>query len=665
MYNKMVNSNVNPSVEYKETTDIEPDDLKYESFPYNIIFDTIDTINPIQVIFGQLKTTYENDGVSYFPMYFLNNKNIASQIGVLEIGKLNKLDIFEGGDGGEIIPDVKNIVLFKFATKDYLKSLDDSASESESETEPELIEESDESDDGIFSVRTAKAPVDRKSIFSVDIHKKQIVTLPEESKEDARVIRKSYNMAPSDDWIVKFMQNRNYKIQDTNDCFFASVFHAFNEIGENITVDKLRGLLADEIVDEMYQNKKKAYLEYENLLDENNRIIGGNKNSLALLKKRIKSTDVSTEERRRIVDEAKKLKDNITSCGDANRAYETFAKKNIHANFKEMCGINTLAQYQDFVRSSKHSAEPSEITLLEHLLNVKFIILSEDAHKEDSTDSVLECGNDLDARFSPNFYIIVSRAGHKYNLVSYKDKKLLTFREIPYDIKMLILNKCMERNAGNYNYIQDFRNLKSRMGIPIDDLGDGYDYAGLEHDPDIVFMISQDSASPGCGSGERIPMEKIFQYVQLAKIPKWRKKLDDSWTEAPFDLDGHRWASADNQYQAAKYKNSYPDFAVMFSIDGNSQFSKDPALAKLVGGSNKHELKPPHVKHVDKDFYGERSVKEKYNGLVAKYEQNLDIAAALLATRPAILMQFHRGKKPEVRHDLMRVRDYLASKNMR
>ena len=663
MYNKMVNSNVNPLVEYKETTDIDPDDLKYESFPYNIIFDTIDTINPIQVIFGQLKTTYENDGVSYFPMYFLNNKNIASQIGVLEIEKLKKLDIFEGGDGGEIVPDVKNIVLYKFATKDYLKSLDDSAIESDSDTE--ILEESDESDDGIFSVKTAKTPIDKKSIFTVDIHKKQIVTLPEESKEDARLIRKSYNMAPSDDWIVKFMQNRNYKIQDSNDCFFSAVLHAFNEIGENITADKLRGLLADELVDETYQNKKKAYLEYENLLDENNKIIGGNKNSLAILKKRIKSVDVSTEERRRIVDEAKKLKETIADRADANRAYETFAKKNMHANFPEMRGINSLAQYQDFVRSSKHSAEPSEITLLEHLLNVKFIILSEDSHKEDSTDSVLECGNDLDARFSPNFYILVSRAGHKYNLVSYKDKKLLTFREIPYDIKMLILNKCMEHNAGNYNYIQDFRNLKSRMGIPVDDVSDGYDFAGLEHDPSIVFMIPQDSVAPGCGSGERIPIEKIFQYVQLAKTPKWRKKLDDSWTEAPFDLDGHRWASAENHFQAAKYRNSYPDFTAMFSVEGNSQFSKDPALAKLVGGRNKHELKPPHVKHVDKDFYGERSVKEKYNGLVAKYEQNLDLAEALLATRPAVLMQFNRGKKPEVRYDLMRVRDYLASKNMR
>jgi len=58
MYTKMVYSLINPSVEYKETTDIESDDIKYESFPYHIIFDTIDTVNPIQVIFGQLKTDF-------------------------------------------------------------------------------------------------------------------------------------------------------------------------------------------------------------------------------------------------------------------------------------------------------------------------------------------------------------------------------------------------------------------------------------------------------------------------------------------------------------------------------------------------------------------------------------------------------------------------------
>ena len=668
----MVKSNINPKVGYKETTDIEPDDLKYESFPYNIIFDTIDPNHPIQVIFGQLKTTYENDGVSYYPMYFLSKKNIASQMGVLEIEKHKKLDIFEGGDGGEIIPDVKNIVLHSFVNKDYLDSMEsvsdtDSESDSEFGAEPEVLSESE---DDLFHVKTDKTPIDRKSVFTIDIHKKQVATLPEETKTDAQTIRKTYNLAPSDDWIVKFMKNRNYKINDSNDCLFAAVFNAFNEIGENLTVDKLKTLLADELTDEMYQDKKKAYLEYDNIITENNKIIGGRKKAMDILKKRVKSNDVSNDERRRIVEEAKKIKQNITDTIQSNRETETFVKQNMHGNFLEMRNINSFGQYQDFVKSSRHTAEQSDITIMEHALNVKFIILSEDAYKEQSMDSVLDCGKDADAKFSPNFYIIVSRAGNKYNLVSYKEKKLLTFREIPYDVKMLIINKCMENNAGNYNYIQDFRNLKSRMGIPVDDEEETEDIVnnGVEHDPKIVFTFqanSQNKVTPGCGCGEQIPMEKILQYIQLAKIPKWRNKLDDSWTEAPFTLGKRRWASAENQYQGAKYTNSYPEFAMLFSIDSNSPFSKDPALAKLVGGNNKHQLKPPHVKHVDKDFYGERSVKEKYNGLVAKFEQNLDLADMLLSTRPATLMQFVRGKKPEIRYDLMRVRDYLASKNMR
>ena len=667
----MVKSSINPKVEYKETADIEPDDLKYESFPYSIIFDSIDPDNPVQVVFGQLQTLYENDGVSHFPMYFLNNKNIASKIGVLEIEKLKKLDIFEGGDGGEIIPDVKNIVMYSFVNKGYLDLLDGPPSDDESEDETETIIESDESDDGLFSVRTSKVPTERKSIFTVDIHKKQVATLPEETKEDAKTIRKAYNMASSDDWIVKFMKNKHYKIHEADDCLFSVIFHAFNEIGENITCDKVRSLLADELTDEMFQDRKRAYLEYVDILTENSKIIVGGKKSMDVMKKRVKSNDVSTEERRRIVDEAKKLKQTIVDRTASNRDLELFAKQNLHKNFLEMRDVNSFGQYQDFVKSTKHAVEESDITLLEHLLSVKFIILSEDSYREHSMDSVLECGKESDVRFSPNFYIIVSKSKHKYSLVTYKDKKLLTFREIPYDIKMLVMNKCMERNSGNYNYIQDFRNMKSRMGIPIDDIDASEDYAinsGVEHDPRIVFVLdseSQDKVPPGCGCGEHIPTEKIIQYIQLDKVPHWRKKLDDSWTEAPFVLDGHKWASVDNKYQGAKYRNSYPEFSAQFSSDSNSEFSKDPFLAKIVGGKGKHPLKPPHVKHVDKDFYGERSVKEKHNGLIAKFEQNLDMAAMLLATRPATLMQFVRGKKPEIRYDLMMVRDYLASKNMR
>jgi predicted NAD-dependent protein-ADP-ribosyltransferase YbiA (DUF1768 family) len=102
----------------------------------------------------------------------------------------------------------------------------------------------------------------------------------------------------------------------------------------------------------------------------------------------------------------------------------------------------------------------------------------------------------------------------------------------------------------------------------------------------------------------------------------------------------------------------------MFSLDSDSPLSKNPALAKIVGGKSKHELKPPNVKP-DSDYFTERSVTTRHNALVAKFEQNLDLRDTLLATKKATLKQFARGKKPVIRYDLMRVRDYLAGKSMR
>jgi len=133
---------------------------------------------------------------------------------------------------------------------------------------------------------------------------------------------------------------------------------------------------------------------------------------------------------------------------------------------------------------------------------------------------------------------------------------------------------------------------------------------------------------------------------------------------APFTLNNRRWISIDNSIEGDKYSKTYPDFSILFALDSDSPISKNPALAKLVGGKGKHELKPPNVKP-DSDYFGERSVKSRHNALVAKFEQNLDLRDILLATKKATLKQFNRGKKSTIRYDLMRVRDYLAGKNMR
>ena len=39
----------------------------------------------------------------------------------------------------------------------------------------------------------------------------------------------------------------------------------------------------------------------------------------------------------------------------------------------------------------------------------------------------------------PENYIMVSYTGNHYKLITYKDKALLKFSEMPYDIKMLII----------------------------------------------------------------------------------------------------------------------------------------------------------------------------------------------------------------------------------
>jgi predicted NAD-dependent protein-ADP-ribosyltransferase YbiA (DUF1768 family) len=314
------------------------------------------------------------------------------------------------------------------------------------------------------------------------------------------------------------------------------------------------------------------------------------------------------------------------------------------------------------------------------------VIFSEESYNENSYDSVLNCGElnkniETSGSFNPNYYIMTTYNGNHYKTVSYKDKKILVYREIPYDIKMLVINKCLERNSGVFYMIQEFRNLKSKMGISPDEgkREDNNDdnitmnitdnekdvMIGNElYDPDIEFQIYNNSNNipqPGKGSGEKMPPKRLVDFIDLPNFEEWRRKLDNDWTETPFDLDGLRWASVTHYVEGSKFKKGFPDFYKKFSINADAnetELSSDVKLAKEVGNKTKHSLRE-NKEVIDPDYFGERSEKELEDAIRAKFTQSEDMTSLLKATKTAKINKFIRSSKIIEQTTLMRIRKEL------
>ena len=138
-----------------------------------------------------------------------------------------------------------------------------------------------------------------------------------------------------------------------------------------------------------------------------------------------------------------------------------------------MENINNFEEYKQYIRSSRFWGDTWALSTLEEILNIKIMVLSEESYPE-HLDDIMQCGqindNNINQRksFRPDYYMMVSYTGNHYKLITYKDKSLFTFKEIPYDIKMMIINKCLEKNSGLYYMIDDFKKFKEKMGMDPD-----------------------------------------------------------------------------------------------------------------------------------------------------------------------------------------------------
>jgi hypothetical protein len=372
-----------------------------------------------------------------------------------------------------------------------------------------------------LKIESYEIPKEREDVFILTKGVPLPPLLTEETLKKAKDIREKYDPNSSENWVQKFMENNYYSITDNEgggDCLFATIRDAFSSIAQQTSVNKLRKKLSDEANDKIFMNYKEQYDMYnQNMIEETNKI---KEMSIEYTKIREKfSNTLDRNEKKFFSEEAKKVK-----AMHDKMVMDKKITAQILSEYKFMKGIDTLDKFKKKIRSCEFWAETWAISTLERILNIKFIILSSEAYKGDDIKNVMLCGqlNDeyLENKgvFYPEFYIIVDYTGSHYKLIGYKKKSIFKFQEIPYDVKKLIVDKCLEKNAGAFALIPDFQRFKSTLQKNVVQSIEP-DFQELSeaklrgmYDDNVVFVFynkSNDKPLPGKGSGEKIPKDKI------------------------------------------------------------------------------------------------------------------------------------------------------------
>jgi len=697
---------------YEENRNLEEEDMGHDSPVYQInLYD-----KSFLIAVGRERRLIQKKNTYYFPIYLLNKTKVQIQIGAFQFESSKETPeerskVFMDSAGDLDLNRLGDPVFYSFANYDYfndinvdvtpmgLKELESQYIQHKSEeTVDKGVDEEDVPEDNeenpfeltLADVKPAESIVKtskvlKDGIFTVDKTAKRIQMLPEETKESSQKIKEEFVGTERSKWIEKFMKNNQYDIVSTatnGDCFFDTVRLAYEQIGYETTIAKLRALVAKEATQERFQEYRELYdttlVEIETTAKELRRLAAENKN----LKERLTAIPLTDKPKRKeIIDKANEIKKQHSALKDKQKTNQDFL-----GEFAHMKGIDNLEKFRAYIQSPSYWADDWAINVLEQELNMKLLIFSSEAYEEDDTANVFKCSISTlpdNVEFTPDYYIMTTYSGNHYMLISYATKRIFTFREIPYDAKIMAVIKCMEKNSGLFSQIPDFKTFKNRLGVKDDETDDDETEAdeeikrgggGLSQiDKSIVFTFYDKSnklPKPGKASGELISSDKIHDYTDLAVIPDWRKKLDDDYVSS-FTLDNKKWKTVEHYYQASKFKKHNPHFYNVFSLDDlSSDIAKDVSLAKAAGsqsgvfkkGKKQIPLRPTGVK-IDPDFYGSRKTEERERALYAKFSQNEELKNLIILTKNATLQHFIPKQKAEKDYLLMKVRSKLQMEN--
>ena len=765
----MVLSKIDDKISYQELKGIDENDKGRDVSMYQIHLFNISVV----IALGDIKFTYIDNNILFAPVYLVvDESNKIYQIGVYEFPS-KELENLKDEDGDLDISLIDGPLLFSFIDKPYIQkcmkneklvadydsgdeeSDDEKPEEQDSSDEEELIDlpqdeddnedGEDESEDNAESKSKLKIKNPPRVLVELDIEKNEddddFLLEGEKEKDDKKERKKYKNPGKSDSqWIENFMSNNNYGIKDNpghGDCFFYVIRDAFKSININADIKKVREKLVERVDQSVFQNYRERFDMYDKEIRTLIKDVPKDKklkaklaseyNKIAKEIKNIKDRDKKLKQ----LEEAKKLKKKHVEKGEEilrKKGELRHAKKNIE-DVKWLKNIKTLDQLKAKMKTCDYWADQWAINTLEIILNTKFIILSSHEYKKGNYSAVFSCGDfvhkeiEKKSYFKPKYYIIFEHTGNHYKLISYKDKLIYRFHEIPYGMKTRIVEKCMKsRGKTLYNYIPKFAKLIGEtVEIPIKktdrdeedkvDVDSKIEEGKVEteqeeeiemiptptpedsnlYDPDIEFIFYSRSSNskPGKGKGESLPDDKKSAYKELGEIKDFRKVLSNFYVKEKidgvrpplFELDGKKWASVEHYYHANKFKKNNKDYYDKFALGSGSEWEDDPLKALGAGGKGgKVKEKIPGSKTVkviykrpkeivmDEDFFdGKNREVVMERGQQAKYEQDEFCKKVLLATKDAKLSHFiprkPRGQNLVPFYDTMRVREKLKKKN--
>jgi hypothetical protein len=440
----MVRSRIDPTINYPEVKALDQTDTKDSQYKAPLYEAEVLGIHTI-VSIGQIKNTFIEKGIVYFPLYLIKDDKVLSQIGVIEamqetipslLDEENDINL-EKAEPALIYSFVKESLIRKAvyiagraeaegvaeSSKPKIKSklslapLSMSASEKERKDalkksavlSKELGLRLEGEEEGIEGEDAEEADLQRAIRVSILEGSKvpdlplKYASIPVQTLDQFEAERKRYRHVKDESWMESYYENNNFKVIQNSgggDCFFMIICQAYKTIDPDTTMSviKLRRLLSYALTERQFTEYKTLYDDYsreeKRLVKENQDIATRNKE----IKERFQNSQ-SKQEKLDLKAESEKL---VVSNKRVMQELEVIKENKKEVKF--MKGVKTIQQLREVMQkgemTSEYWADAWAIAALEVILNIKFVILSYNDYNQNQRKSfqeinVVNCGSDL------------------------------------------------------------------------------------------------------------------------------------------------------------------------------------------------------------------------------------------------------------------------------